>query len=176
LRLFYLEGLKMLNQNLLTALNSQYNFERFSSAVYTSLAAHLDTLNLVGMAKYLRGRAAEEESHAGKFENYIIDRNGVLVVDGLPKPEPCGESDILKCGETCFSLALDHEHNVTTRLEMLYALAESAEDPRTCVFLHWFLTEQVEEERSLEEILTRFKLATGNGAAILLLDHWFTEA
>ena len=165
----------MLDENLVVSLNNQYTYERFSESVYQALAAHVDRLNLVGMASYLRKRAAEEHTHAEKFAEYLIDRNAVATVGALDAPEPPAQNDLMLVGIECFTKALDHEKTVTARIETLYRIAEEVEDGRTCVFLHWFLTEQVEEERSLEEIITRFKLASGNGAAILMIDHWLGE-
>lgn len=165
----------MLEPTLAGALNNQYNFERFSEAVYVALAGKLDNLNLVGMASYLRKRAGEEHSHAEKFAEFIIDRNGVLVVDALEKPEPLDQADPMQAGLEAFSRALEHEHKVTARIEALYQIGLQIGDFRECEFLHWFLKEQTEEERSLEEIITRFKLAAGNGAAILQIDHWLGE-
>lgn len=159
-----------LDPTLQVALNSQYNFERYSSAVYLALAAHLDMLNMVGMAAYLYKRSGEEEGHAHKFQEYIIDRNAKLVVDALPRPDEMSDLSPMTAGRAAFRLALDHEHKVTVRIEELSKLAAGLGDQRTREFLDFYLPEQVEEERTLEEILTRFQLAEGNGAAILMLD------
>lgn len=160
----------MLDPTLQVALNNQYNFERYSEAVYLAFAGDLEYLNLTGMAAFMRKRAGEEHAHAAKFAEYITDRNEKLVVDGLPRPEGSSTWDVMTMGQALFNQALEHERLVTSRIEALYGLSCKLEDGRTCVFTHWFLTEQVEEERTLEEILTKFTLASGNGAAILLID------
>lgn len=165
----------MLDESLTISLNSQYTFERYSEAVYQALAVHLDYLNMVGMAAYMRKRAGEEHAHAGKFAEYLVDRNAVATVAALEAPQVPTITDTLLVGFECFQKALEHERVVTSRIEALYQIADEVEDGRTCVFLHWFLAEQVEEEKSLEEILTRFKLASGNGAAILIIDKALGE-
>jgi ferritin len=159
-----------LDATLQVALNNQFNFERYSSAVYLSLAAHLDMLNMVGMAGYLYKRAGEEESHAKRFREYIIDRNAELIVDALSRPDEIADLNPMTAGRVSFQAALDHEHKVTVRIEELSALAARLGDQRTREFLDFYLPEQVEEERTLEEIITKFSLAEGNGAAILMLD------
>lgn len=159
------------DQGLIDALQSQLNFERFSADVYYSLACQLDALNLTGMAAYMHKRAGEEREHAHKFSDYIADRYLTPVLSAIADPtKPIG-ADPMSAGMRAFSAALDHERIVTQRINTLYEMAHEAEDPATCVFLHWFIAEQVEEERTLDEIVTKFTLATGNGAAILMLDH-----
>ena len=37
--------------------------------------------------------------------------------------------------------------------------------------LHWFIEEQVEEEKSAEEVVEQLKLAEDNPAALLILDR-----
>lgn len=165
----------MLDENLVVALNNQYNYERFSEAVYQAMAAHLDYLNLVGMAKYMRKRAGEEHTHADKFAEYLTDRNAVANLAALDAPQIPVQTDPMLVGFEVFTKALEHERTVTARIEALYRIAGELDDGMTRVFLHWFLAEQVEEEKSLEEILTKFRLASGNGAAILLVDEALGE-
>lgn len=150
-----------LTKDLLNALNEQMNFERFSADVYEDLASKLDCLNWVGMASYMRKRSSEERGHYGKFRDFVIDRNETPVyaaLDAIDKPvlEPL----------TAFELALKHEKLVTERIENLYELSHDERDVATCIFLQWFVSEQVEEERSLYEIVGRFKAA----ASLLLMD------
>ncbi len=164
----------MLDEIIATALNNQLTFERYSEAVYQSLAAQLDALNLTGMRDYLLKRAGEEHSHAEKFREFIADRDSLPVIDALPKPEVELGSDLIQAGKAAFTLALEHERKVTARISALFDLARKMRDPQTEVWLHWFLIEQVEEERSLEEILTRFALAD-SGTGILLIDRMLGE-
>lgn len=162
---------RMMETALATALISQLNFERYSAEVYYALAAHLDFLNLTGMCAYMHKREGEERDHAHKFSDFLADRNVRPALTALEKPPVVQLSDsVMQVGRECFGMALEHERNVTARIWALYYLAEQYEDAAAQEFLHWFIKEQVEEERTLEEIMTRFTLAEGNGAAILMLD------
>jgi ferritin len=160
-----------MDQTLAQALNNQFTFERYSADVYYALATRLDYLNLTGFSAYMHKRAGEEREHARKFADYLADRDVLPVIDALDKP-PVGALtvEIMGAGAACFQMAIEHEYKVTDKINMLYDLAEEVGDPPTKVFLHWFITEQVEEVRSLEEIKTKFALAAGNGAAILQLN------
>lgn len=37
--------------------------------------------------------------------------------------------------------------------------------------LHWFISEQVEEEKNASEIIQQLELIDAHGAAVLMLDH-----
>ena len=156
---------------LVQALREQFNYERLSADIYYGLAVQLDTLNLTGSAAYMQKRAGEERDHALKFSNYLADRNTLPALIALPDPMRAVPTDVFKAPRTAFELALAHERTVTARINMLSDLALEENDPTTGEFLLWFIHEQVEEERSLEEVLTRLTLAEGNGAALLLLEH-----
>lgn len=159
------------SQVLIGMLQEQLTFERFSADVYYGLGAHLDDLNLVGMAKYLYRRRDEERGHAQKFTDYLSDRFIRPQIAALPDPSRPLPGDVMAAGRAAFSTALEHERIVTSRIRALYDAAYEENDPETVAFILPFLTEQVEEEKSLDEILTRFRLAEGNGAAILMIDH-----
>lgn len=164
----------MIVPELATAAVSQYNYERLSSDVYKALAAHFDYLNLTGMAKYMHGRADEETGHASKFEQYLTDRDVAVELGPIDTRSIVSKvtkiNDIVSVGKAAFQLALEHERSVTERLKKLFDFSNKSGDSQMAVFLHWFLNEQVEEEKSLEEILTKFDLAD-NGTGILLIDQ-----
>jgi len=153
----------------------QFNFERFSADVYYALASALDTINLTGFAKFMSERASEEREHAKKFASFLADRNVRPVLDIVPAPLVPGWAGAMDAGGACFLAALEHEYQVTERINALYALAEESDDPQTCEFMRYFVMEQVEEVKTLDEWMTRFSLADGNGAAILDLDRELRE-
>jgi len=156
---------------LLSDLNDQLNYERFSAEKYCSIAVQLDSINLSGLAAFMHKREGEERSHAHKFMEYMTDRGASPILTMIPDPEVnLRNLTVFTIGIEAFRTALEHEKSVTARINALYDAAEQSDDGQTCVFLHWFLSEQTEEERSLDLIITKFILADGNGAAILMLD------
>lgn len=159
------------SQKLTAALQEQMNFERYSADIYAGLALQLETINLTGMAHYLAKRGAEEREHAHKFSSFLADRNTTPILTALPSPMQDIGGAPMDAGARAFSAALSHEQLITSRINALFALAFEEDDPATQELLLWFVKEQVEEEKTLEEILTKFALAAGNGAAILLIDH-----
>ena len=63
------------------------------------------------------------------------------------------------------------EKNNTHSINELYALANELDDYATQAHLKWFLDEQVEEEKSIIDILGRLELAGEDKTAILILDQ-----
>ncbi len=152
----------MLDPKLETALNDQMNLEFASAHVYLAMAAHMDGRNLVGSATWMRMQAGEERDHAMRFFEHILDRGGRVRLGMIDAPPDDFGSPL----ET-FSRALEHERKVT---EAILTLSKKA-DRTTEVFLEWFITEQVEEERSVEQIVGSMELAGDSGAALLILDR-----
>ncbi|MCC6711868.1 MAG: ferritin [Candidatus Dadabacteria bacterium] len=155
----------MLSKEIQDALNDQIKNEYFASFTYLSMAAHCESLNLTGFAKWLRKQSQEEIQHAMKLFDYIVDRDGQVVLQGIEKPQ-----SKFKSLTDIFQQALDHEREVTGMINKLYEKAISENDHATAVELQWFIHEQVEEEKSATEILDRLKFAGDNSSAILLLD------
>lgn len=64
-------------------------------------------------------------------------------------------------GSCCemFKDVLEHEREVTGMINNIYDLAASNNDQATPVMLHWFIEEQVEEEKSAEAVVEQLKLA-----------------
>jgi ferritin len=152
----------MLDATLEAALNDQMNLEFASAHQYLAMAAHMDARNLVGSATWMRMQAQEETEHAMRFFDHILDRGGRVRLGTIDAPPEDHGSPL----ET-FSRALEHERKVSAAILELSKQA----DRTTEVFLEWFITEQVEEERTVEQIVGSMELAGDSGAALLILDR-----
>ena len=72
--------------------------------------------------------------------------------------------------------AVDHRpagyaDGVTASIHALYEVALKEKDYPAQVMLHWFITEQVEEEKNAAEIVQQLQLVEARGTAVLMLDH-----
>ena len=56
-------------------------------------------------------------------------------------------------------------------IDALYALANQFEDNAASVFLQWFISEQVEEEKNAAQIIETLKIAKAEGPALIMLDR-----
>jgi len=60
---------------------------------------------------------------------------------------------------------------VTASIHTLYELAVKENDYPTQVMLQWFITEQVEEEKSVTEIVETLKMVGEAAPALIMLDR-----
>ena len=100
-----------------------------------------------------------------KFFDFIIDRGGRVKLAAIPAPETEWASPL-----AAFEAAYAHEQKVTGMIADLVKLAKDQSDAATSVFLQWFVTEQVEEEKQTDEVVHQLKLV-GESAQILMIDH-----
>ena len=156
----------MISKNLQSAINTQIRNEYYSSYLYLSMAAYCESINFSGFSSWLRKQSEEELTHALRLFDYIIDRDGRVVLDTIDQP-PSEFGSLLEM----FQQVLDHEKEVTSMINSLYELAVSENDHATAVELQWFINEQVEEEKSAGDIVENIKLAGKNSAALLMLDQ-----
>lgn len=156
----------MLKQEINEALNDQLQLEFASAYLYLGMAAHFAGISLPGFAHWMRLQYEEEQAHALKFYDQITLRGGRVALKPVQAP-PAEYASPLEV----FEQALEHERLVTEQIHALYARASSAGDYPTQAFLQWFVTEQVEEESTVQEIVDRLRLAGGNSTALLFLDR-----
>ena len=70
-----------------------------------------------------------------------------------------------------FEEALKQEQEVSRQIDLLYELTFKEKAFATQVELQWFLTEQVEEEKTARDIVAKFHLVKHDPAALLDLDR-----
>jgi ferritin len=148
------------------AMNEQIKNEFYSAYQYLSMAAYCESENLPGFAQWMRTQAQEETEHAMKFYNFILDRNGRVVLQGI-------ESPLVEFGSPLevFEQALEHEQKVTAMIDELYALSVTENDYASQTFLQWFVTEQVEEEKNAGDVVDTLKMIGDKSEALFLLDR-----
>lgn len=155
----------MLKKVLEDAVNKQINNELYSAYFYLSMSAYCDSINFSGSAHWLRLQYEEELSHAMRLFDYLNNRGGRVVLQAIDQP-PTDFKSLLDV----FENVLAHEQQVTDMINKLYELAVAENDYPTQVELQWFITEQVEEEKSASEIVEKLKIIGDRGTALLMLD------
>lgn len=156
----------MLKEKMEKKLNNQVNAELYSSYLYLSMSAYFSDINLNGCAHWMRLQAREELSHALKIYDYINERGGRPVLTGIDAPPRSWDSPT-----DVFENVLSHEQKVTGLINDLVDLAIELKDHATNNFLQWFVSEQVEEEASADEVLQKVKLAGNQGSGLFMLDQ-----
>lgn len=155
----------MLSEKLMEMLNEQIRFEMESAHYYMAMAAYCDSEDLPGFGHFFKVQADEERFHSMKFYNFVNDMDGRVIVGQLNEPKNDYKS-LLEVFET----ALQHEKKVTMRIYNLMDLAQQEREHATISMLHWFIDEQVEEENTMKEIITKIKRLGENSHGLYMLD------
>ena len=119
-----------ISQSMEKAINLQINREVFSEYLYLSMAAWCYNENWNGFAHYFIEQAKEEHEHAMKLFHFVYERRGSVVIEAIDKPQ-----EKFKDIEEVFSLALQHEEQVTAWIHELVDLAIKEKDHATNSFL-----------------------------------------
>ena len=154
-----------MNPEMEAAINEQIKWELYSAYLYYSMAAYFDTLNLGGFSHWMLSQAQEEVTHAHRFYKFVNDRGGKVKLSPIDGP-PAEWASPLKV----FEHSLEHEVEVTAKINKLVDLSQSLSDHATYNFLQWFVAEQVEEEASADEVLQRLKLIGNSPDGLFMLD------
>lgn len=155
----------MITKNMEEALNGQINKEFYSAYLYLAMSAYCNKINLPGAEHWFRMQYDEEAIHMAKMFDYVMQHGGEAHLLQIDKP-PLNFGTILDV----FEASLAHEQAVTKWINELLDIAVQERDHATQVFLQWFITEQVEEEANVGDIVQRIKLAGDNGGALMMLD------
>ncbi len=155
----------MFSKTMEEAMNKQLKNELYSAYLYLSMAAYMDANNFPGFAHWMRVQSQEELGHAMRFYGFINERRGRVVLQALEQPPADFQSPL-----RAFEQALEHEQKITAMINDLYALAVQEKDYASQVFLQWFITEQVEEEDSISQIVDQLKAIGDHTVGLLMLD------
>jgi len=156
----------MLSKKLQTAINDQMTFELYSGYIYMAMGAWFRTQNLDGFAAWMENHAREEVGHAMKFYTYLYDRLSSAEFGAIDKPKATWKSPM-----DAVKAAFEHEREVTRRIHDLVNLAHKEGDHAAHSFLEWFVEEQVEEEKVVDEVMSRMQLVGDFKPGLFFLDR-----
>jgi ferritin len=156
----------MLSKSIQDALNEQVNHEFYSAFLYLSMTAYFESVNWPGFAAWVRAQSEEEETHAKKIFQYVIDRGGRATISAIDAPPV-----EFKSPRDVFEQVLAHEQKVTAMINNLYALAVKENDYAAQTYLQWFVNEQVEEEKNATLIVEQLKRIGESVGSQFALDH-----
>lgn len=154
-----------LSDTMAKALSDQVTLELTASMVYLQLAIELEDQDLNGMGAWMRAQSEEELVHAHKFIAHCIDRDSAPQIGTISVSDLSGKKPI-----DLFRAALAHEQKVSESIRELYRLAQAETDLDVIPLLNWFVDEQVEEESTVDEIISHLALVGEDGSGILRID------
>ena len=155
-----------MNATVLSAINQQINSEFEAAHTYLAMAAFCEQQKFLGAAKWLRLQSDEERAHAMKLFDFVLARDGKVVLKSIDQPQ--ADFDSLA---TVFGQALKNEQRVTGQINNLYELCFQEKAFAEMTELQWFLTEQVEEEKTAREIVFKFQMVKSDPSGLLDLDR-----
>jgi len=147
------------------AMNDQLRKELNAYYLYLSMSAYLGHRNYEGFASWMRAQAGEEQAHAMKILAYIEDRGGRVKLGPLDEPQHEFASPL-----EAFTVARDHEAKVSASIIALYELALKEKDYASQAMLQWFITEQVEEEKTSTQIVDTLTMIGDNANGLYMFD------
>lgn len=156
----------MISKAMQDAINEQIKNELYSAYLYLAMSAHFQEENLPGFSNWLRVQSKEEQGHALKLYDHLLERGGSVELKAIDQPPAHWKNNL-----AAFEQVLEHEQKVTALIHKLYETALAEKDYPAQVLLHWFINEQVEEEKNATEIVADLKLIDARGTAVLMLDH-----
>jgi ferritin len=152
-----------MDKKLQKSFNDQIKHELHSAYIYLAMAAYFETKNLPGFAHWMKVQYKEEVAHAMKMFEFLNDRGQRVLLQAIPQPTLEFSSTLEVFEET-----LKHEQKVTSLINALYELARKLNDHASVVFLQWFISEQVEEEKNAIEIIQTLKMISTAGPALIV--------
>jgi len=129
------------------------------------MSAYADQLGLKGVSHWLFTQSQEEMAHGTNMYQYVLERG---VKPSLPEinAPPSDFSDL----KQIFEKVLEHEQEVTMRINAIATMAMQEHDHACYQFIMWYVNEQVEEESSASDILSKLQMIGENTGLLLALD------
>ena len=156
----------MPTKGVVAGINDQIAKEFYAAYLYLAMAAYCDAESLPGFAHWMRMQYDEELGHALRLFDFLLEKGERVQLKAIDKPplEFGTPLEVMKG-------ALAHEKKVTASINQLYETAVKEKDYPAQLVLQWFINEQVEEERSVGDIIAQLEMAGDSGAALLMMDR-----
>ena len=154
----------MITKKVAKELNKQINREFYSAYFYLSMSAYSDFFGLKGFASWFLMKNQEETQHAMKIYKYVLDQGAQIKLLPVEQPASSFEGALAMFEET-----LAHEQGVTKNFNELIDLVIAEKDHASHIFLQWFVTEQIEEEATVSEIIHKINLVGGKGDGLFMI-------
>jgi len=146
-------------------LSEQVNAEYYSAYLYLTMSAYADRSGFKGIANWLFVQAQEEMAHGTHIYQHILERGASPSFSAIDAPQTSfkGVQDI-------FEKVVKHEQYVTERINQIASVAMKENDHATYQFILWYVNEQIEEEATADELLSKISLIGDNLALLYSLD------
>jgi len=138
----------MPSERLIDAMNEQIAREYAAAHQYVAIGAFYDVGTFPSLARFFHEQAEEEREHAMKIVNFLIESGSAPKLAEIPAPRGQFDDHVAP-----IRAALEQEQANTVAIHELFDIARETRDRASEAFLHWFVTEQVEEESAMKSLL-----------------------
>jgi ferritin len=155
----------LISRELNDAINEQIGHEFGAMLQYVAIATYFDGEALPKLAAHFYRQAEEERDHAMRFVRYLVEAGGTVAIPAIPAVKSGFSS-----AEEAVQLSLDQEKKVTDQINALMDRAIAENDHAARIMLAWFVTEQIEEVSSMDQLLRMIQRAGESG--LLLVEQF----
>jgi len=155
----------MLEKKIVDLLQEQVNLEWYSAYFYLDIYGYYADKNLDGFANWFYVQVQEERDHAMMFVHYLLANGNKLALQDIKASSVHFDA----FGEP-LQAAFQHELAVTKSIHKIYEKAQEVKDFRTQQFLDWFVKEQGEEEKNIEDLVKKYALFGKDERGLYLLN------
>lgn len=157
----------MLSKSMQASLNNQVKLEADSSQAYLAMASWAEIqAGYDGIAEYFFQQSEEERVHMLKLIRFINERGGFATVPALEQP-----IITYKSLKFLFEEYLNHEIRVSNSINELVDLSLKEKDYATHNFLQWYVSEQIEEEKSARILNDKLEMIGEDKSGLYLFDR-----
>ena len=143
--------------------------EENASRIYRQFSAWCEQENWVGSAAFFRREAAEERQHAQEWQDYVLDRGGVVTIEPAVAALQC--ASLL----SAFWDALNLEQQVLVQIEQLQSEAASANEWDANHWMAKYAEAGRKQIRELTVMVARLKRLAGDPAGLDAFDQELLE-
>lgn len=154
-----------IHENVTNLIKDQVNHELGAAYTYMGMSAYFDSKDLPGFARWFRGHAQEEISHAMRLYDFLVSCDVPVELSAMAAPATKYESP-----RAALEAGLRHEEMVTDQIKKMFEVAHESKEYTTQPMLHWFLAEQVQEEDLFRQTLHEVTVAGDSPFDMLQLD------
>ena len=138
----------MISDKLSRLLVEQVGHELRAHQLYLAISTYFERQSLSRWAKLFHHQAVEEAGHATKIMTFLTDNDVAFDIPALKSASTRYES-----AAAAVQTALDSERAVSRQFRDMATAALAESDHTAHQFMHWFIEEQVEEERKAQGLL-----------------------
>jgi ferritin len=160
------QEIDMIKPTILSALDKQIQHEQSNAHAYEAVSLYFGRLNLHGLEMFMAHQVQDERMHAQRLVEHVKDRGGQVQLLAIPAPRTEFASPL-----EAVNSVRDLERATTEAIHRLYELARKEGDHALEVRLHWFITEQVEEEQWSSELAALMQQFHQHPGQLFVLDH-----